>query len=93
MMRRERRGGMTGYTAIRQILVAHDAKSLAFTNNSVRSGGASGGASGAASGKGPLVALPLPITPSHGSHGASRTVTACTAGAVGSVAAGCEGTR
>ena len=43
----------------------------------------------------PLVALPLSITSGHGSHGASqraRTVTACTAGAVASVAAGCEGT-
>ena len=43
----------------------------------------------------PLVALPLPSTPSNGSHGASqraRTVTECTVGAMGSVAAGCEGT-
>ena len=43
----------------------------------------------------PLAALPLPITSGHGSHAASRrarTVTAATAGALGSVAAGCEGT-
>ena len=50
----------------------------------------------ASPGSRPLVAaVPLPITTSRGSHGASRrarTVTAYTAGAVGSVAAGCEGT-
>ena len=42
----------------------------------------------------PLVALPLPSTPSHGSHGASqraRTVTACTVGAMGSAPWGARG--